>query len=122
MTNGRDGKRWASVWATAGDAPGTRLERPAACSEVINSPRSRLVSMSVWRLASPVKQLARSNVREILVSNLMANRIAALDRASVHWRKFYDVNFPARLPTNRGPDGLFLPGHGIPWTPGSSAP
>ena len=44
---------------------------------------------------------------EIHVSNLMANRIAALDRAGVRWRKFYNVNFPARLPQNRGPDGLF---------------
>ena len=23
------------------------------------------------------------------------------------WKKFYNVNFAARLPENRGPDGLF---------------
>ena len=39
---------------------------------------------------------------EIEVSNLMANRIAALDKAGVRWQKFYNVNFPARLPENRG--------------------
>ena len=33
--------------------------------------------------------------------------MAAIDRAGVRWRKFYNVNFPARLPENRGPDGLF---------------
>jgi hypothetical protein len=37
----------------------------------------------------------------------MANRIADLDRRRVPWKKFYNVNFPARQPENRGPDGLF---------------
>jgi hypothetical protein len=46
-------------------------------------------------------------VLEVSVSNLMANRIAALDHAGVRWRKFYNVNFPARFPQNRGADGLF---------------
>jgi hypothetical protein len=52
-------------------------------------------------------QLAPDNVLEIDVSNLMANRIAAMDRAGVRWRKFYNVNFPSRFPQNRGGDGLF---------------
>jgi hypothetical protein len=60
-----------------------------------------------FRLTLDPDQLAASNVLEIHVSNLMANRIAALDKAGVPWRKFYNVNFPARLPVNRGPDGLF---------------
>ena len=37
----------------------------------------------------------------------MANRIADLDRQNVNWKKFYNVNFPARLRDNRGPDGYF---------------
>ena len=41
------------------------------------------------------------------VTNQMANRIADLDRRNVPWKRFYNVNFPARLPENRGPDGLF---------------
>jgi hypothetical protein len=60
-----------------------------------------------FRVAIPDAQLVAENVLEIDVSNLMANRIAALDRARVAWRKFYNVNFPARLAQNRGPDGLF---------------
>jgi hypothetical protein len=60
-----------------------------------------------FRLTFDHDQLAPANVLEIHVSNLMANRIAALDKAGVHWRKFYNVNFPARFPANRGPDGLF---------------
>ena len=37
----------------------------------------------------------------------MANRIADLDRRGVVWKKFYNINFPSRLPENRGADGLF---------------
>jgi hypothetical protein len=47
------------------------------------------------------------------VSNLMANRIADLDRRGVFWKRFYNVNFPARLAENRR-DGLFTAAH---WTP-----
>jgi hypothetical protein len=42
----------------------------------------------------------------IRVSNLMANRIADLDRRGVPWKKFYNVNFPSRKPENRV-NGLF---------------
>jgi hypothetical protein len=52
-------------------------------------------------------QFAADNTLEIEVANLMANRIIALDKAGVPWRKFYNVNFPPRLPQNRGADGLF---------------
>jgi hypothetical protein len=50
--------------------------------------------------------VVEENVLEIRVSNLMANRIADLDRASVFWKKFYNINFPARKPENRK-NGLF---------------
>ena len=60
-----------------------------------------------FRVTLERAQLAADNVLEIEVSNLMANRIAALDKAGVRWRKFYNVNVQARLPQNRGPDGLF---------------
>jgi hypothetical protein len=50
---------------------------------------------------------------QVEVSNLMANRIADLDRRGVFWKKFYNVNFPARLAANRR-DGLFTAAH---WEP-----
>jgi len=50
--------------------------------------------------------LKGENVVEIRVSNLMANRIADLDKAGVFWKKFYNINFPARRPENRK-NGLF---------------
>jgi hypothetical protein len=52
-------------------------------------------------------QLRATNTLEVSVTNLSANRIRDLDRRGVNWKKFYNVNFPARLPENRGADGLF---------------
>jgi hypothetical protein len=52
------------------------------------------------------KQLKGTNTLEIAVSNLMANRIAYLDRSKVDWKKFYNINFPARLRENNK-DGIF---------------
>ncbi|MBE3071921.1 MAG: glycoside hydrolase family 2 protein, partial [Acidobacteria bacterium] len=48
-----------------------------------------------------------ANVLEISVSNLMANRIADMDRRGVVWKKFYNVNFPANRAENRNANGLF---------------
>jgi hypothetical protein len=55
----------------------------------------------------PPSMMETKNLLEINVSNLMANRIAAMDRKSGDWKKFYNVNFPSELNENRGPDGLF---------------
>jgi hypothetical protein len=52
-------------------------------------------------------QLGDENRLEVSVTNLMANRIADLDRRGVFWKKFYNINFPARLAENRGDNGLF---------------
>lgn len=46
------------------------------------------------------------NELQVKVSNLMANRIAGMDKQHVFWKKFYNVNFPARKPENRS-KGLF---------------
>jgi hypothetical protein len=52
-------------------------------------------------------QLRASNTIEVMVTNLSANRVRDLDIRGIGWKKFYNVNFPARYPENRGPDGLF---------------
>jgi len=59
-----------------------------------------------FQVAIDNKLLRDKNTLEIRVSNLMANRIAYLDRQGVNWKRFYNVNFPARYPENRK-DGLF---------------
>ncbi len=67
-----------------------------------------------FRLVLPADALRPHNTLEILVTNLAANRIADLDRRGVPWKIFYNANMPARLPENRGPDGLFTAAH---WSP-----
>jgi hypothetical protein len=60
-----------------------------------------------FRVDIPVDAFRDRNLLEIEVTNLMANRIAYLDRRAVPWKKFYNVNFPPRLASNRGSEGLF---------------
>lgn len=45
--------------------------------------------------------LTKENVLEVKVCNLMANRIAYMDHHKIFWKKFYNVNFPARKAENR---------------------
>ncbi len=60
-----------------------------------------------FEVALTPAMLRASNTLEVSVTNLSANRIADVDRRGVPWKKFYNVNMPARLAENRGPDGLF---------------
>lgn len=60
-----------------------------------------------FRVVVDGASLRPTNTLEVTVTNLSANRIADLDRRGVPWKKFYNVNMPARLPQNRGADGLF---------------
>ncbi|HEX6924905.1 MAG TPA: glycosyl hydrolase [Longimicrobiaceae bacterium] len=60
-----------------------------------------------FRVKIPAERLRERNRLEVTVTNLMANRIADLDRRGVFWKRFYNVNFPARLRENRGANGLF---------------
>ena len=60
-----------------------------------------------YRLVVDASALSAANTLEVSVTNLSANRIADLDRRGVPWKKFYNVNMPARFPENLGPDGLF---------------
>jgi hypothetical protein len=64
-----------------------------------------------YRISVPNDIMQENNILEIEVSNLMANRIADLDRRNVNWKKFYNINFPARGRENRGTDGLFNASH-----------
>ena len=53
------------------------------------------------------KMMKGKNQLKIKVANLMANRIADLDRKRTDWKKFYNINFPAKLRENLGEDRLF---------------
>jgi hypothetical protein len=69
-----------------------------------------------YQLVINNEQLNTENKLIIRVSNLSANRIAYLDRNNVNWKKFYNTNYPARLPQNRK-NGLF---DASSWTPRES--
>ncbi len=55
----------------------------------------------------PAALLREQNTLEVYVSNLALNRVIDMERRGVRYKKFYNTNFPARRPENRGADGLF---------------
>ena len=75
-----------------------------------------------YRIFVDKSVVRENNVLEVSVSNLMANRIADLDKRRVFWKKFYNVNFPARREENRGPDNLFTAAHWEPMISGLIGP
>jgi len=69
-----------------------------------------------YEIRIPSEELKETNLLEIQVTNGMANRIADLDKRNVFWKKFYNINFPARRAENRK-NGLF---DASAWTPRES--
>ena len=67
----------------------------------------------IYNVEFDASLLQEENVLQVKVSNLMANRIAWMDRNSIFWKKFYNVNFPSRLREN-SKDNLFNASH---WEP-----
>ncbi len=61
----------------------------------------------VYSVTIPSELLKENNVLRIIVTNGMANRIIDLEKKGIPWKKFYNINMPARLAENRGKDGLF---------------
>jgi len=59
-----------------------------------------------YRVTISRKLLKSENNLEIHVSNLMANRIAYMDRNELPWKIFYNINMAARLKENNK-NGLF---------------
>jgi hypothetical protein len=51
--------------------------------------------------------LKQNNQLEIVVANLMANRITYMDKNNLPWKIFYNTNMPARKRENVGKNGLF---------------
>jgi hypothetical protein len=69
-----------------------------------------------FKITLDKKQVKKNNTLEIKVSNLMANRIAYLDRNNIEWKKFYNVNMAARMRQNTK-NGVF---DASAWTPRES--
>jgi len=74
---------------------------------ILNGEKLATLFTSPYRVLIPYKMLKEDNLLEIKISNLMANRIAYMDREGHKWKKFYNINFPARKRENMGEDRLF---------------
>lgn len=61
----------------------------------------------VYTAVIPASLLKEQNLLEVYVTNGMPNRIAAVEKSGQVWKKFYNTNLQARLPQNRGADGIF---------------
>lgn len=67
-----------------------------------------------FRVTIPADALQMDNTLVVTVTNLAANRIADLDRRDPSWKRFYNINMPARRRENAGPDGNL---NAAQWTP-----
>lgn len=70
-----------------------------------------------YQVVIPVDSLKGQNTLEIEVSNLMANRIADMDKKGIKWKHFYNVNFPPKFKKDKGENGLFDASN---WSPRNS--
>jgi len=92
-----------------GKAGAWSLELGKVCSSarvILNGKEIAVLIGPDYRVIIDKNQLETINTLEIEVSNLMANRIAYLDRNNIDWKKFYNVNFAARLRENNK-NGIF---------------
>jgi hypothetical protein len=89
---------------------------------VLNGKPIATVLGPVYRVTIPASQLKADNLLEVNVSNGITNRIIDLEKGNVPWKKFYNVNFPARLPENRGANGIFTAANWQPETSGLLGP
>jgi hypothetical protein len=108
-----------------GEADGWLLDLGRVCESArvsINGKELGTLITPPYRIRVPQALLREKNTIEIDVSNLMANRIADLDRRNVDWKRFYNINFPARRPENRGADGLFNAARWLPRDSGLIGP
>lgn len=80
----------------------------------LNGREVAVLTQAPWHVVLDAAELQADNLIEIAVTNLAANRIADLDRRGVPWKRFYNINMPARHPQNAGKDRLFTAAD---WTP-----
>jgi hypothetical protein len=59
-----------------------------------------------FKVVIPAADVKPMNTLEIIVSNLMANRIAYMDKNNIPWKTFYNINMSARKREN-AKNGLF---------------
>lgn len=73
---------------------------------IVNGKRIATLIGPEFSTVIPASALKENNRLDIIVANLMANRIAYMDRNNLPWKKFYNTNMPARRRENTR-NGLF---------------
>ena len=74
---------------------------------ILNGKKIATLIGPTYSVTISTSDLKTDNFLQVIVTNGMANRVIDLDKRDVQWKKFYNINMSARLPENRGPDGLF---------------
>lgn len=72
----------------------------------LNGKRMTTLIGPVFQCVIPATAFQQTNKLEIIVANLMANRISYMDRNNLPWKIFYNTNMPARKRENVK-NGLF---------------
>lgn len=73
---------------------------------ILNGKKIATLIGPVFQCSVPSSVFHQTNKLEIIVANLMANRIAYMDRNNIPWKIFYNTNMPARRRENVK-NGLF---------------
>jgi hypothetical protein len=73
---------------------------------ILNGKKVATLIGPTFQCVIPSSTFQQSNKLEIIVANLMANRIAYMDRNNIPWKIFYNTNMPARRKENEK-NGLF---------------
>lgn len=88
---------------------------------ILNGKKITTLIGPVFQYVIPASAFKATNKLEIIVANLMANRIAYMDRHRISWKIFYNTNMPARRKENVR-DGLFDAATWYPLPSGLSGP
>ncbi len=73
---------------------------------ILNGKKITSLIGPAFQCVIPASAFKQKNKLEIIVANLMANRIAYMDRNNIPWKIFYNTNMPARRRENVK-NGLF---------------
>ena len=88
---------------------------------ILNGKSIATLISSPFRVTIPTTALQESNKLEIIVANLMANRITYMDKNNIPWKIFYNTNMPARRREN-SKNGIFDASEWKPLPSGLSGP
>ncbi|WP_346238811.1 glycosyl hydrolase [Niabella insulamsoli] len=93
----------------------------ATAEVVLNGKKIATLTGPTFKTAIPAAAFKQKNQLEIIVANLMANRIIYMDRNHQPWKIFYNTNMPARKAENVK-NGLFSAAHWQPLPSGLKGP